>query len=136
MHEPPASVPPPSHVDLLAMSQAMRRAVLDDDTEQIHVLLCRLRTDLVNHLRVERGRPSAASDAVRVVIHDGHQRLLEQLDDAMLDMERDDTGCNCLVRSVQIEVALRRQAMLEATVAGHRPLATSTSATTRSSGRA
>lgn len=109
----------PTHVDLLAMAHAVRRAVVDDDTETMHVLWCQLRADLATHVRSERERlPEHGSLGVMVV--DGQRRLLELLDEVMLGMGRD-PDCNCLVRAAEVEVALRRQARLEATILDRQP---------------
>lgn len=121
----PGSSEGPSHLDLLVVAHSVRAAVIDDDSEQVHTLLCRLRADLVSHLRDERPRLSEARGSVRAVTTDGQQRLLELIDEVMLGLDDDPTGCNCLVRAVEIEIALRRQARLEATLLAHHPYANS-----------
>lgn len=105
-----------SHVDLLAVSGALRRAAARDDIDRTHVELVRLRTDLVEHLHAERGAVSRLPGAAAVVARDGQRRLLALLDDLLADTCDDLDTCNCLVRAAEVGAALRRQARLEAAV--------------------
>jgi hypothetical protein len=115
----PTGQGPPSHLDLLAAAADLRRAAVVDDLTGVHRELSRLRSDLVRHLQGERGELAALPGAMPVVVRDGHQRLLRLLNDVIMNENNDVAECTCLVRSAEIEVALRRQAMLETAVFGH-----------------
>lgn len=106
----------PTHLDLLAISRVVQRAVIDDDTEQLHAALSRLRADLVLHLRGEHQWAGGGQGAGAGVVKDGQHRLLGLIDEVILDAHSDEAGCACLVRATVIERALRRQAKLEAAV--------------------
>ncbi len=112
-----------SHVDLVAVSGALRRAAATGDVHGTHLELVRLRTALVEHLQAELGAVSRLSGAAAAVARDGQRRLLALLDDLLADTcDTCDTlgTCNCLVRAAEVGAALRRQARLEALVfAGH-----------------
>lgn len=126
MERPPAPNGHPTHLDLVETAHALRQAMLDDDTDEVHRLLCQLRADLVAHLRGERRRLHSAAEPVGAVVLDGQERLLELVDDVLLGADEDPQACNCLVRAVEIEVALRRQIRLEAHVLDLGPLVGST----------
>lgn len=112
--------PAPSHLELLTVARAVRHAAISDDTDRLHVELCRLRTDLLLHLHAETEALSDLSTAAASVVADGQRRLLGLLDDLLFvsDDGRAE-GCCCLVRAAEVEVALRRQARLEALVRDH-----------------
>jgi hypothetical protein len=112
----------PSHHDLLAIARAVRGAAIRDDIEHMHIQLARLRTALVHHLQAEGARLATAPGSAATVARDGQQRLLRLVDE-VVSGTGDDAGCNCLVRAAELEVALRRQAMLEVAVLDQRPLA-------------
>lgn len=122
MDRPPASNENPTHLDLLETARALRRAMLDEDTDRVHRLLCRLRADLVDHVHGERRHLPSTGASVSSVVLVGQERLLELVDEVLLGVDRDAQACNCLLRSVEIDVALRRQVHLEARVLDRRPL--------------
>lgn len=112
---PAATGEDPAHAALLATARQLRQAVIDDDTEQVHRLLCRLRAELAPHVVSEHDRLPLERGSLSAIVVHGQRRLLKLVDEALLgDGEGD--GCNCLVRAVEIEIALRRQIRLEATV--------------------
>jgi len=111
---------PPSHLDLLDVAREVRRAAVADDLTGVHRELSRLRTDLVSHLHAERDRLGSLAGATPVVVADGHRRLLRLLDDLLFRSGGDTSECSCIVRSAELEVALRRQAKLEAVLLGER----------------
>jgi hypothetical protein len=108
----------PSHVELLAVAGGLRRAALIEDLDAIHRELSRLRSDLVHHLRAERDALAGLPGAIPVVVCDGQERLLRLLDELLFALSDDPAECACLVRSAEIEVALRRQAKLESALLG------------------
>lgn len=110
----------PSHVDLLAVAGGLRRAVLTDDLDVIHRELSRLRSDLVHHLQAERDALAGLPGAAPIVVRDGQERLLRLLNELLFAASDDPAECACLVRSAEIEVALRRQAKLESALLGRR----------------
>jgi hypothetical protein len=112
--------PAPSHPELLAVARAVRRAAVADDTERVHVELCRLRSDLLVHVHAEREELSSLPAAAGAVVAEGHRRLLGLLDDLLcLGDDGRAEGCGCLVRAAEVEVELRRQAMLEGLLRRH-----------------
>lgn len=111
-----------SHIDLLGIARAVQHAVIEDDTDEVHALLCRLRADLVTHLHAERQRLLSGQGSLDRVVLDGQRRLMTLLEDVIAGMGDGPGECNCLVRAAEIEIALRRQARLEATVFDRRPV--------------
>ena len=113
--------PAPSHPELLAVARAVRRAAVSDDTDRLHLELCRLRSALLVHVHAEREELSTLPAAEGAVVAEGQRRLLGLLDDLLYvgDDGRAE-GCTCLVRAAEVEVELRRQAMLETLVRRHR----------------
>jgi hypothetical protein len=105
---------PPSHRDLLSITAAVRRAAVSGDTALVHAELDRFRVALTRHLAAERDEIDALPGTAAVVARDGQRRLLHLLDDIVEGRSCEHGGCNCLVRTARIEVALRRQARLEA----------------------
>ena len=110
---------PPSHGDLVAIAHALRESAIVGDTERLHADLARLRTALVYHLRDEQERMPDEPAATGEVVSDGQRRLLRLVDDAVFEALRDQSTCTCLVRAAEIDLAVRRQARLEATVFRH-----------------
>jgi hypothetical protein len=112
-----------SHLDLLSMARDVRHAAEDDDTERLHAELARLRSALLNHMHAEGEHVGALPASARRVITDGHRRLLRLLDEVLFGPEDGgEDGCTCLVRAAEIQLSLRRQAQLEATLLRrHRP---------------
>jgi hypothetical protein len=53
------------------------------------------------------------------IITEGQRRLLRLVDEVVFEALRDEPTCTCLVRAAEIELALRRQARLEATLRRH-----------------
>jgi hypothetical protein len=105
---------PPSHVDLLAIARDVRLAAIGEDAATLHAELTRLRDGLVQHLRAEQDDVDALPGTAAEIAHNGQRRLLRLLNDVLVGLNRDADGCNCLVRVVQIEATLLRQARLEA----------------------
>ena len=89
------------------------------DSEQLHADLARLRTALVHHLSDEQTRMQDDLAATGTIIRNGQRRLLRLVDDVVFEALRDEPTCTCLVRAAEIELALRRQARLEATLLHH-----------------
>lgn len=114
--DPEPTTPPPTHLDLLAISRAVRRAVVDEDTDTLHTELARLRAELVRHMHHEHQRAPTREGAGVGVVKDGQHRLLGLLDEVILDAHTDVAECSCLVRATVIERAIQRQARLEATL--------------------
>lgn len=104
----------PSHDDLLSTARVLRSEALGEDGDRVRRALARLRADLVHHVRAEEPRLATAPEAARAVVVDGQRRLLGLLDGALVDVRT----CACLVRTTELEVALRRQARLEAILLG------------------
>lgn len=104
----------PSHDDLLATARVLRAEALGDDGERVRGALARLRDDVVHHLRAEEGHLATAPAAARAVVLGGQRRLLGLLEEAIGDVRT----CACLVRTTELEVALRRQARLESILLG------------------
>jgi hypothetical protein len=109
--------PAPSHLELLAVARAVRRAAVVDDTDRLHTELSRLRTNLVRHVHAERDMVSNLPAPAARVVGDGQRRLLRLLDELLFASDDDAVaGCTCLVRAAEVELALRRQARLEAKI--------------------
>jgi hypothetical protein len=108
----------PSHVELLVVAGELRRAVLNDDLDAVHQELSRLRSDLVHHLQAERDALAGLPDAASIVVGAGQERLLRLLNELLYAVSDGPAECACLVRSAEIEVALRRQAKLESALLG------------------
>lgn len=104
----------PSHDDLLAAARAVRAEALGEDGDRLRGALARLRDDLVHHVRAEEGHLATAPAAARAVVLGGQRRLLGLLEEAIGDVRT----CTCLVRTTELEVALRRQARLESILLG------------------
>jgi hypothetical protein len=112
-------VPAPSHLDLLTAARAIRRAAAEGDTEQVHTELTRLRNGLLAHVHAERHFVGSLPPPSARLVGDGQRRLLELVDAVILGADDGrDGGCACLVRAVEVDAALRRQARLERTVSG------------------
>jgi hypothetical protein len=113
----PSGAPrPPSHTDLIAIAHALREATIEGDSDQLHVDLAGLRTALVHHLGAEQARMPDQLTAAGIIIRNGQRRLLRLVDDVVFEALQDDPTCTCLVRAAEIELALTRQARLEATL--------------------
>jgi hypothetical protein len=113
-----------AHDDLLAIARRVRGAVQRDDADGLHSELSRLRTALMDHVQDERKQLDGLAPSAASVALDGQQRLLRLVTDVLLaPAGRGDDDCNCVVRAAEIELALRRQARLEATLLRSRPLA-------------
>jgi hypothetical protein len=112
-----------SHLDLLALAGCVRDAVERDDTESLHGALIRLRTALIGHVQAERPQLDALPDSAAAVALHGQRRLLRLLTDALFTPGDDDGvhDCNCVVRAAEIDLAVRRQAKLEAALLRRHP---------------
>jgi hypothetical protein len=111
----------PSHVDLGELARGLRRAAVRDDTDSVHGSLCRLRNALVDHLHAEEaafGRLPVASAAIVLA---GQRRLLDLLDELLLEAVDDEVMCGCLVAAAEVDAALQRQARLEEALLRHHP---------------
>jgi hypothetical protein len=104
----------PSHRELLSITAAARRAAVSGNRALVHAELARLRAALIRHLDAEEADLDALPGTAAIVAHDGQRRLLRLIDDIDGGVDCDQDGCNCLVRAAGIDVALRRQARLEA----------------------
>lgn len=103
----------PTHLDLLELARAVRRAAAAGNTESLHAELTRLRHRLRLHVQAELaawGAPASAAGAVTVA---GQRRLLSLVDRLLFDTGTAAGGCDCRRRAAEIELALRRQARLE-----------------------
>jgi hypothetical protein len=114
-----------SHLDLLAMARCMREAVERDDTAGLHAALTRLRTAVVSHVHAEHPQLDALPDAAAALALEGQRRLLGLLTDLVFTRGDGDgvDECNCVVRAAEIELAVRRQAKLEAALLRRHPSA-------------
>lgn len=118
---------PASHLDLLAIAGGIRRATVSEDTDRLHGELTRLRTALIDHVHAERERLDVLPGMTSDVVRDGQRRLLRLLDDVLFSAAGDAADdCNCLVRAAEIEVALHRQAVLEANLLRRHPRSSTT----------
>ena len=109
------------HLDLLATARAVRRAAEEDDLDRVHTQLCRLRSDLVAHLHEEQAEVGRLPGASPDVVTEGQQRLRRLVDDLLFASTEANDGCTCLLRTAELEHALRRQARLEATLLARHP---------------
>jgi hypothetical protein len=116
-----------SHLDLLAMARSVRDAVERDDTQGLHAALTCLRTAVMGHVHIERAQLDALPDSAAAVALDGQRRLLRLLTDVLFTSDDRDglDDCNCVVRAAEIELAVRRQAKLEAALLRRHPHARS-----------
>jgi hypothetical protein len=103
----------------MAIAHALREATIVGDSEQLHADLSRLRTALVRHLSDEQTWMLGDLAAIGSIIRDGQRRLLRLVDGVVFEALRDEPTCTCLVRAAEIELALRRQVRLEATLLRH-----------------
>lgn len=106
--------PGESHIDLVTMAQAMRAAVVADDTNEVHRLLDDIRHGLIDHMAAIHIRLRDTEDVVAILIRQGQRRLLRLVESVIATVGEDPRLCSCIVRSVEIEDGLRRQAALEA----------------------
>lgn len=115
LRQPPPARDRASHLDLIVIAGRVRRAAEHDDVDELHAELDRLRTALVDHLDGERKLVAELSGATAAIALDGQRRLLRLVTEALAD-QADPAACTCIVRSAEIELALRRQADLESTL--------------------
>lgn len=104
----------PERLDMVEMARAMRSAVIDDDTDEVHRLLEEIRHGLIDHMAAFIDEPIDHEDVISVVVRQGHRRLLRLVETVAATVGEDPRQCSCIVRSVEIEEGLRRQAALEA----------------------
>jgi hypothetical protein len=102
-----------SHLDLLELGRGLRRAATLDDADSVHGGLCELRNALVEHVRAEAEAFAELSEASAAIIVAGQRRVLELLDQLLLDATDQDVACGCVVAAAEVEAALQRQARLE-----------------------
>jgi hypothetical protein len=100
-----------SHVDLVVLTRDLCHVAIEGDTDRVHSILCRIRTDLTEHLASEAPRLHGLEGATLAAITRGQQRLLALVDDMLL---ASDEHCACLRRSAELGHQIRRQARLEA----------------------
>ncbi|MBX3315115.1 MAG: hypothetical protein KF906_12445 [Actinobacteria bacterium] len=101
-----------SHTDLLAKTRSLRLAAGRDDVVGVHTELFRLRSALVDHLNAERGDFAVLPDNLRAVAIHGQDQVLRLIDDLLAAVDADH-DCTCIVRAIEVDVALQRQARLE-----------------------
>ena len=109
------------HLDLLSSTRELRRAAVDADLPAIHDQLAALRSHLLDHLHAEADGVARLPGATPEVVRSGQERILRLLDELLFAADDGATDCTCLLRSAEIEVALRRQAKLEAALLGRSP---------------
>lgn len=95
------------------MARSMRTAVVDDDTDKVHELLHEIRAGLTRHIAAEQAEAVPTSQTAALLVSDGQRRLLSLIEEVLGTIDDDLRGCACIVRSVEIEIALKRQAQLE-----------------------
>ncbi len=105
-----------SHLDLLAIARDLRRAATDRDVGGVHAVLTRLRAALVEHAAAETTELAELPESTGGLARDGQRRLIRLIDDVLFDSVDGSSECNCIVRAVEIDLAVRRQARLEATI--------------------
>ena len=106
-----------SHVDLLAIARRVRAAVERDDTDGLHAELGRLRVALMDHVHAERHQLDALPRSAATVALEGQRHLLRLVTHVLFaPADQEGADCNCVVRAAGTELALRRQAKLEATL--------------------
>lgn len=108
----------PTHLDLFTIAHSVRRAARDGDIDALHAHLEELRASLRDHIGGEPSGLSPNAGARGAVTSRGQQRPLSLLDSLLAATEDAPEECRCLVRAVEVEAALRRQARLEAAVPG------------------
>ena len=108
---------PPSHLDLLRIARRVRATAVAADDDALHGELCDLRNALTNHLHAENHHLHGATGPIGRITLEGQQRLLRLIDDLLLG-PRTGAECSCVVRAAEVEIALRRQAHLEALAFG------------------
>jgi hypothetical protein len=81
----------------------------------------------VGHVHAERVQLDALPDPAAAVAREGQRRLLRLLTDVLFTSDDRDglDDCNCVVRGAEIELAVRRQAKLEAALLRRHPHARS-----------
>jgi len=105
-----------SHLDLMALAGVIGNAARNDDVDGVHVALCQLRNDLVEHVASESDAVAGMSDAAAGPVRNGHRRLLIFIDDLLAD-PGGVTGCSCVVRAAELRALLMRQIRLEGSLA-------------------
>lgn len=105
-----------THLDLLSIARDVRRAAAGDDTRRLHSELTRLRAALMDHVASERRELDELPESTGRIAREGQRRLLRLVNDVLFNRSDANTDCNCVVRAVEIELALRRQARLETTI--------------------
>jgi hypothetical protein len=110
----------PSHVDLVAMSAAVRQSALDGDRDGLLRALGSLRDVVTEHLLAEAPDFEALPDARRALVEQGHVRLLTLLED-LIAAAVNGADINPLFDTTELDVAVRRQARLEETLLRHAP---------------
>jgi len=112
----------PSHVDLLEIARRLRQAAVCDDAESVHGTLCRLRNAVLDHLRAEQEAFARLPVASAAVVIAGQRRVLDLLDELLVDAHDDPVDCGCLVAATEVDVALQRQARLEEALLRRHPV--------------
>jgi hypothetical protein len=83
----------------------------EGDTDRLHSILCRIRTDLTKHLASEAPQLHSLEGATLAAVTRGQQRLLALVDEMLL---APGNNCACLRRSAELGRQIRRQAKIEA----------------------
>ena len=90
---------------------AVRAATINDDAAALHDALVELRAALAapstDDTVATSGTPAAVAET-------GRRRILDQLDALLSRVGTDHHDCTCVVRAVELDLALRRQAKLDA----------------------
>jgi hypothetical protein len=100
-----------SHVDLVVLARDLCHVAAEGETDRVHSILCRIRTDLTKHLASEAPQLHSLEGATLAAVTRGQQRLLALVDEMLLAPVND---CACLRRSAELGHQIRRQAKLEA----------------------
>ena len=106
------AVAPISHADLLEKTRSLRLAAGRDDVVGVHAELFRLRAALVDHLHAERGDFAGLPDNLAEVAIHGQDQVLRLIDGLLVAVDADH-DCTCIVRAIEVDLALQRQARLE-----------------------
>lgn len=108
-----------SHLDLMALADVITHAARTDDVDGVHMALCQLRNDLIDHVASESDAVAGMSAAAAGPVRNGHRKLLAFIDDLLADPGEDD-GCSCVVRAAELRAFLMRQIRLEGSLGARR----------------
>lgn len=86
------------------------------DVDAVHTALCRLRNELIQHVRDEREALSQLSPATAAVLRTGQQRLLQRVEHLLTMTDCGSNGCTCASQALHLTRDIARQARLETEV--------------------